>query len=570
MVGRMKRSCILLAALWQTAVAAPKPNIVLINVDDLGYAEIGCFGQEKIKTPNLDQMAAEGQRWTNYYSGAPVCSPSRNVLLTGRHGGGCAVQDLKRVDAKESWQGIGDDLRGDWPITTDTYTLQSALKKAGYSTALFGKWGLGEFGSTGSPDKHGIDTFYGYTDQALCHTFYPHFLWNNGRKEIINTPGIPGHATQPEGPVDDAKYTGQKHASKLIIAEALKFVDARATDKKPFFLYYAPTEPHVAMQPPQEWVDQYPREWDTAPYRGEHGYLPHSRPHAAYAATISFLDYNIGLLMKELKAKGLDDNTLVIFTSDNGTTHDVGGVDHAFFHSVADLKGLKGSAHEGGIRVPNIVRWPGKVAAGVTIDQPAYDADIMPSLCALTGADPGKPYGDNILPVWLGQKKILEDRKAMVWCTGGYGGQVAVRIGDMKAYRTNLFPSNKEGPMNWEVYDLAADRGETKNLAATRRDVIEKAQAVLKKEYAPAAGFPVLNIFAPEKSAAGNAAPPTGPEAIFLGLDTDKNGKLSFDEWKASPKAKANPNKLKEVFATLDKDGDKFISREEFLAQFKK
>lgn len=565
----MKRSLLFLAAaLCHTALAAPKPNIVLINADDLGYAELGCYGQEKIRTPNLDRLAAEGQRWTNYYSGSPVCSPSRNVLLTGRHGGGCDVQNLKRVDQKE---GTGDDnMKGDWPISEKAYTLHSALRKAGYDTALFGKWGLGEFGTSGAPDKHGIDRFFGYTDQRICHSFYPHFLWNDGRKEILNEPPVWGHAQQKSGPVDDAKYTGKVHASKRIAEEMLKYVDSRSADK-PFFLYYAPMEPHVALQPPKEWVEKYPEEWDKEPYLGNKGYLPHSRPRAAYAAMISFMDDNVGKLMAHLKAKGLDSNTIVIFTSDNGTTHDVGGVDHKFFNSVGDLKGLKGQTYEGGIRVPGIVRWPGKVPAGKVVDQPGYDADIMPSLCSLAGADPGQPYGDNLVPVWLGEKERLESRRPMVWCTGGYDGQAAVRLGDMKAVRRNLFPDSKGGPGDWEVYDLSKDRGETTNLAGTRRDVIEQAKEVLKREYTVAPGFPELAIFAPEGAgkAPGNTGKAGRLDAVFKSLDRDNDGKLDFEEWKNSPRAKANPGRLDAIFSGIDGNGDKSISLEEFNAQAK-
>lgn len=484
-----------LAPFFAGAAESTKPNIVLINADDLGYAEIGCYGQKKIKTPNLDRLAAGGERWTQYYCGAPVCSPSRNVLMTGRHGGGCDVQDLKRADPKEGH--LDEDLKGDWPISAKAYTLHMALKKAGYDTALFGKWGLGEFGTPGAPDKHGVDTFYGYTDQRSCHSFYPRFLWNNGKKEILNEPQVYGHQYQPRGPVDDAKYTGKVHASKRIIAEALRYVDARAADGKPFFLYYAPTEPHVALQPPKEWVEKYPESWDKAPYRGGSDYLPHSRPHAAYAAMISFLDDNVGRLMDALKARGLDKNTIIIFTSDNGTTHDVGGVDHKFFDSVDGLRGLKGDMHEGGIRVPNIVYWPGHVPAGKVVDQPAYDADIMPSVCSLVGADAGMPYGDDISSVWLGKTPALPARKPMVWCTGGYGGQVAVRIGGMKAVRAGLYPGDA-APFDWEVYDLTNDRNEKQDLASARRDVIDAAVKVLRAEYQPAPGFRPLRIFAPE------------------------------------------------------------------------
>ncbi len=549
------------------APAAPaRPNIVIILADDLGYAELGCYGQEKIKTPNLDRLAAEGQRWTQFYAGAPVCSPSRNVLLTGRHTGGCNVQDLKRVDPKETEGSLG----GDWPMDAQQYTLHQALKKIGYATAAFGKWGMGEYGTTGAPDQKGVDYFYGYTDHRVCHTFYPPFLWRNGVKDVINTPGIPGHAKQPEGEVLDATYTGQKHASVAVMDEALKWLDAQAAtakEGKPFFMYYCPLEPHVAMQPPREWVEKYPRDWDREPYRGEKSYLPHSRPHAAYAATISFLDDHVGKVLAKLKEKGLEENTLVIFTSDNGTTHDVGGVDHEFFNSVADLRGLKGQTYEGGIRVPAIMRWPGKVAPGKVIPQPAYSADLMPTLCALTGADPGKPYGENLLPIMLGETDTLAARRPLVWTGGGYGGQAAVRLGDMKAVRRNLFKGGAGKPLDWEVYDLAKDRAETTNLAATRRDVIDAALAVLKAEYIAAPGYRELAIFDPETGGAEKSAAVW--DGIFQRLDVNGDGKLTFEEWQKSPKARANPGKLESVFAGLDKDGDKTISREEFAAQWK-
>lgn len=547
----------LLIAAAAGAAESP-PNIVLIHADDLGFAELGSYGQQKIRTPNLDRLAAGGERWTNYYSGSPVCSPSRNVLLSGRHGGGCDVQDLKRVNPREGSR--DGELSGDWPVTREAWLLPQALKKAGYATGVFGKWGLGEFGTSGAPDQHGVDTFYGYTDQRVCHSFYPEFLWRDGRKETINTPSIPGHQKAPEGPVDDAKYTGQQHASKLIIAEALKYVDARAADHKPFFLYYAPLEPHVALQPPKEWVDRYPADWDKEPYRGDKDYLPHSRPRAAYAATISFLDHNVGLLLDRLKAAGLENNTLVVFTSDNGTTHDVGGVDHAFFNSVSDLRGLKGQMYEGGIRVPFIASWPGRIPAGKVIDQPGYHADIMPTLCALTGSEAGRPYGDNLLPVLTGETAALATRRPMVWCTGGYTGQAAVRIGDMKAIRRNLYTN----PTPWEVYNLAADRAETKDLAASRADVVTAAEDVLRREYQPAPEFRKLNLFA----SSADPAPARGMD-VFRRLDTDKDAKLSFAEWQLSPKAKANPQRLKPVFDGLDTDQDGSLSPAEFTAQFR-
>lgn len=498
-----------LAATAENPVA--RPNIVLINADDLGWAEIGCFGQQKIKTPNLDRMAEEGERFTQFYSGAATCAPSRNALLTGRHTGGVEVKDLMRYTellnlragkriASENNRDFGS-LKGDYPISDKSYTLHAALKKIGYDTAAFGKWGLGEYGTSGAPDRHGVGTFYGYTDHVMCHTLYPPFLWENGRKDVINTPGIPGHGHLKAGPVDDSKYAGQKHASKAILEHALRYVDERGADGKPFFLYYAPCEPHVAIQPPAEWVDRYPKEWDTKPYLGDRGYLPHSRPRAAYAATISFLDHNVGLLLERLKATGLDKNTLVIFTSDNGTTHDAGGVDHKFFNSTANLSGLKGDNGEGGLRVPFIVRWPGHVPAGKTVAQPAYGPDIMPTLCALTGADAGNPTGENILPVVIGDKDRLGARRPMLWTGGAYGGQATVRIGDLKVTRRNLF-ANKAGvaaPKNFEVYDLSKDMEERHDIAPANREVIEAAKRVFAAEYEPSPDFPKLGFGAPEK-----------------------------------------------------------------------
>lgn len=489
--------CLSLTFLTMEISWAEKPNIILINADDLGWAELGSYGQEKIKTPNLDNLAARGQRWTQFYSGAPTCSPSRNVLMTGRHSGCDDVRDLKRVDTREEW----NDFHGDWPISSQAYTLPEALKKVGYATALFGKWGLGEFETSGAPDKHGIDRFYGYTDQRMCHDYYPVFLWNDGKKEHINDvrfPGhVPGHYVQPKGKVKAETYRGKNHASELIANQMIKFVDKMGQEKKPFFLYFAPLEPHVAIQPLQEWIDRYPKEWDSKPYRGQNGYLPHPRPRAAYAGMISQMDNNIGRLLEALKRNGLADNTIIIFTSDNGTTHDVGGVDHVFFDSVKGLKGLKGQVYEGGIRVPGIVYWPGKIKPGDVIDQPAYAADIMPTLCALAGADAGDTKGNNLGNIFFGKAKELPDRKPMIWAGGAYGGQIAVRLGDKKVLRRQLFPG-KKAPIDWEVYDIRKDPREQNNLAASEKKLIEETKAILDREYSKAEGFAGLRYYLPE------------------------------------------------------------------------
>lgn len=469
---------------------ADKPNIVLINADDLGWGEVGCYGQKKIKTPQIDSLAKQGQRWTSFYSGSPVCAPSRCVLMTGRHVGKCEVQDLKRVNEQEDWNA----LVGDWPISAKSYTLPEALKKAGYTTAVFGKWGLGEYGTGGAPDKHGIDRFYGYTDHRMCHTYYPPFLWSDGKKIIINNPPIPGHIQKAEGEVKADDYRSQNYASDLIADQMVKFVDAQSKEK-PFFLYYAPLEPHVSIHPPQKWVDMYPKEWDEKPYRGQQGYLPNPRVRAAYAGMISHMDDNVGKIVKALKAKGLYDNTLIIFTSDNGATFN-GGSDHKFFNSVQDLKGLKGLLYEGGIRVPGIMVWNGKIKPGEVVDQPAYGADIMPTLCAIAGADAGEPTGENLTSILEGKTKALPDRSPLIWGGGGYGGQVAVRLGDMKVMRRQLFPKGK--PTNWEVYNIKEDPKESKNIAAEHRDLIEKAETILKAEYQQSPDFPTIRFSEPE------------------------------------------------------------------------
>ena len=321
-------------------------------------------------------------------------------------------------------------------------------------------------------------------------------------REVLNTSltaATIGHGSQPKGEVLAETYRAEQHSSDLIADRMLEFVKEKAREKKPFFLYYAPLEPHVAMQPLQEWIDRYPREWDKRPYRGAHGYLPHPRPRAAYAGMISQMDYNVGRLLDTLKSCGLERDTIVIFTSDNGTTHDAGGVDHRFFHSVANLKGLKGQLYEGGIRVPGIIRWPGKIAPGKTISQPAFHEDVMPTLCALAGADAGSPLGIDLSSVLLGKKSALKDRKPMVWAGGGYGGQVAVRFDAKKVIRRNLFPGKKPG--NREVCDIVKDPAEKNDIAVENRDLIDRAIAILDKEYKPAPGFQALRYKAPEQPA---------------------------------------------------------------------
>jgi arylsulfatase A len=467
-----------------------RPNIVFILADDLGYGEIGCFGQKKIPTPNIDRLAAEGVKLTQFYSGAPTCAPSRCVLMSGKHLGHADIRGNRQASLSFPEYKEG----GQHPIDADTVLMPEVFKKAGYATAAIGKWGLGPVGSTGDPNKHGFDLFFGYNCQSLAHSYYPGYLWRNGEKVGINSKPVPGNVKPVSGEVKMEDYFGETYAPKLMIAEAEKYIAAKKDD--PFFLYLAFIEPHLAMHPPKESVEKFPEEWDSKPYTGDAGYLPHPRPRAAYAAMISDLDSYVGRVMTALEKAGVADRTLIVFTSDNGTTHEaggksgfnVGGVDANFFNSTAGLRGFKGSVYEGGLRVPTVLRYPGKVKPGIASAAPGYFADWFPTLCAAAGIEPGKSLdGENLLPVLEGATPPA-DRKAMIWTFAEYGGQVAVRIGDYKILRRGLLTRK---PGDWEVYDIPADRSETRNLAAEEPGLIARAVEILKREVADNPVFPL-------------------------------------------------------------------------------
>jgi arylsulfatase A-like enzyme len=358
-----------------------------------------------------------------------------------------------------------------------------------------GKWGLGPVGSTGDPNRKGFNLFFGYNCQSVAHSYYPSHLWRNAERILINRKPIPGHATQPDGEVRLDDWIGETYAPALIVAEAETFIADNAA--QPFFLYLPFTQPHVAMHPPRESVEKFPQEWDQEPYRGQNGYLPHPRPRAAYAAMIHELDTYVGRVMAALENAGIADRTLLVFTSDNGTTHGgradakfhVGGADPSFFNSTAGLRGFKGSVYEGGIRVPMIARFPGRIQPGTVNDTPSYFADWFPTLCDVAGlAKPDRPDGETIWPILTGPQQKLENRKPMVWVFPEYGGQVAVRIGDFKVVRQNL---KTQTPGPWEVYDLSVDRGESHVLAQSRADIIAQAVQILQREVATNDRFPL-------------------------------------------------------------------------------
>ncbi|MEO5916327.1 MAG: arylsulfatase [Luteolibacter sp.] len=463
-------------------------NVVFILADDLGYGETGCYGQKKILTPNIDRLASEGSRFTSHYSGSAVCAPARCTLMTGMHTGHAEIRGNQQAQVA-----FPEFKEGQYPISELVPTLAKVFQKAGYATGAIGKWGLGPVGSTGDPNKKGFDLFFGYNCQAVAHSYYPRFLWRNDKQVEINPEPIPAYATQKEGVVEMDKWIGKTYAPTLMEEEAGKFIAQNS--KRPFFLYLAFTEPHVAMHPPKSSVEQYPEAWDAEPYRGEAGYLPHPRPRAAYAAMISDLDRHVGAVRKSLEEAGILDETLIIFTSDNGATHPgakssfhTGGADPEFFDSESGLRGWKGSLYEGGIREPLIVRYPGKVPAGVVNDTVGYFPDWFPTLCGAAGLTPPEGLdGINLWPAITGTGKV-ERADPMLWFFPEYGGQAAVRLGDFKVIRRGLMTKN---PGPWEVFNLKGDRSEKKDIAKDHPELVARAVEVLRQEVGENKVFPM-------------------------------------------------------------------------------
>ncbi len=479
-----------LAALLATHLAAAeKLNVVFILADDLGWGELGSYGQKKIPTPHLDRLATQGMRFTRHYSGAPVCAPSRCVLMTGKHLGHAEVRgnrQAKVTDAKFP--------EGQHPLSEQAVTIAQRFQQAGYATGAMGKWGLGPVGSTGDPNRKGFDLFFGYNCQAVAHSYYPEYLWRNAEKVAVNRKPVPGHAKQPQGEVKRDDWIGETYAPKLMITEAEKFIAAHQS--RPFLLYLPFIEPHVAMHPPRESVEKFPADWDPEVYRGQSGYLPNPRPRAAYAAMISDLDGYVGRVLAALDRANVANRTLVIFSSDNGTTHPgpatthfhIGGADPKFFNSTAGLRGYKGSVYEGGIRVPMIARLPGRIPAGTVNDTPGYFADWFPTLCDAAGLP--KPAGLDGESLWpaLTSGKTSARTKPMIWVFPEYGGQVAVQLGQFKLVRQGL---KTKTPGAWEVYDLSKDHAEATDLAGTHTKLIQETEDLLRREVTENTVFPV-------------------------------------------------------------------------------
>ncbi len=428
------------AALGQ---ARKKPNIIWIMADDLGYGDLGCYGQKQIQTPSLDKMAAEGVRFTDVYAGSTVCAPSRCALMTGYHMGHALVRGNGRV-----------------PLRPQDVTVAELLKQAGYATGIVGKWGLGEAGSTGIPTKQGFDYWFGYLNQRHAHNYWPAFLWRNEQKvmlpnEVNHTIG--GRDRSPGGVA--TKRVAYSH--DLFATEALAFVEKHKAG--PFFLYLALTIPHANNEAGREGMEVP----DLGPY-ADKDWPPAQK---GTAAMITRMDRDIGRLFALLKKLGLDDDTIVFFTSDNGP-HREGGNNPNFFDSNGPLRGIKRDLYEGGIRVPMLVRWPGKTKPGRVCDEPWAFWDFLPTACELAGVAPPKGIdGISIVPSIIGEAQ-RQRHEYLYWefFEGAY--KQAVRIGRWKGVRFGT-----REPL--ELYDLSADIGETKNIAGEHPDIVKQIEQIM-------------------------------------------------------------------------------------------
>jgi len=469
---------------WGQATAARKPNIIFILADDLGYNEIGANGQKKIRTPNIDRLAQEGVRLTDHYSGSPVCAPSRAVLLTGLHTGHAYIRDNDEMgDRGDVWRDLS--LEGQRPLPAGTVTIASMLKRAGYATAAVGKWGLGGPGSTGEPNRLGFDLFFGFLCQRIAHNHYPPYLWRNTTKVPFDNPGIYPHEKlpadkDPNAAASYARYGGKQYALDVMGEEARAFV--RDNKERPFFLYFAPTISHAALQVPEDSLAEYAGAFPETPYLGDKGYLPHRAPRAAYAAMVTRLDREVGRLMQLVHDLGLDRDTLIIFTSDNGPTFN-GGTDSAFFESAGPLRGLKTMVYEGGIRVPMVARWPGRIPAGIVSAHPSAFEDYMPTFAAVAGvAPPTGSDGLSMLATLEGRASAQRPRDFLYW---EFQGRQAVRLGAWKGIRNAINGA-------FELYDLDTDMGEQRNVASSHRDVVSRIETIMRTARTESALFPLV------------------------------------------------------------------------------
>jgi arylsulfatase A-like enzyme len=467
----MKRYISLIALVFLAAGGfaqqpAKQPNVVFILADDLGYGDIGVFGQKLISTPNIDALAANGMKFTTFYAGTAVCAPSRSSFMTGQHTGHTPIRGNKGVPPE-----------GQFPMKGAAYTVAELFRDAGYVTGDFGKWGLGYPGSEGEPTKQGFINFFGYNCQTLAHSYFPDHLWENTTK--ISLPNAPGHS--------------EVYSADLIQSKALAFMEQNKD--KPFFAFLSYTLPHAGLEPPPndpvmlEYIKKFneqPKQVRVSP-NDRSMYIPQPYPHAAYAAMVSRLDRYVGEVVKKLKDLGIDQNTLVIFSSDNGP-HKEGGNEPDFFNSSAGMRGIKRDLYEGGIREPTVMSWPAVIKKGSVSDHIGAFWDMMPTFAEMIGAKtPANIDGISFLPTLKGQTQAQKQHDFLYWEFHENNGRQAVRMGKWKAVKLNAI-TNFDGPI--ELYDLEKDPSEKNDIAAANPDVVKKMAEIMKQSHVESPDFP--------------------------------------------------------------------------------
>ncbi len=477
-----------------------RPNIIYIMCDDMGYGDLGCYGQPYISTPNIDRMARDGMRFTQAYAGAPVSAPSRACMMTGQHSGHTEVRGNKEywADSKPVFYGQNQDYSvvGQHPYDPRHVILPEIMKDNGYRTGMFGKWAGGYEGSVSTPDKRGVDEFFGYICQFQAHLYYPNFLNEYSRTRgdtAVSRVVLDDNIAHPMFGRDYRKRTA--YSADLIHRRALQWLDAQ-DGRKPFFGVFTYTLPHAELvQPDDSLVEAYKKKFFTdRTWGGQENsrYNAVEHTHAQFAAMITRLDAYVGQIMAKLEEKGLADNTLVIFTSDNGP-HEEGGADPTFFGRDGKLRGLKRQCYEGGIRIPFIARWPGRIAAGTVNDLQVAFYDLMPTFCELTGVkNYVRKYANKALPVdhfdgvsfaptLLGKNEAQQRHEYLYW-EFAETDQIGVRMGDWKLIVVKGTP---------RLYDLSVDLHEDNDIADRHPDIVRKMVEIIKREHVDNPLFPI-------------------------------------------------------------------------------
>ena len=453
------------------SVAQDRPNIIFILADDLGYGDLGSYGQRLIQTPHIDRLATDGMRFTQFYAGATVCAPSRSALMTGQHSGHTYIRGNKEIQPE-----------GQYPLADSVQTFAQLLQDAGYVTGAFGKWGLGMVGTSGAPDRKGFDTFFGFNCQRQSHRYYPTHLWHNDEKVVLEGNDLANKTV---------------YAPEVIQRQTLKFMEDHKDS--PFFLYVPTVLPHAELQgPDDEHYRNYESSFTETPHKGQDygpeasigGYASVEKPRATFAAMVSRMDAYVGEILAKLDELGLTENTIVIFSSDNGS-HLEGGADPGFFNSSGGLRGHKRDLYEGGIRVPFIVKWPGKVQAQSQNDFVGAFWDVMPTFVEIVAAKTLR-YTDGIsfLPTLLGKDDRQLQHQYLYWEFHEAGGRQAVRVGNWKAVRLQAKDKEKA---TLELFDLDKDPSETKDLAGDYPDIVQQMTAFMDHAHQESNVFPFFD-----------------------------------------------------------------------------